>query len=114
VRIHQKVWLEESGRVLFGEGRQQLLQAVEETGSLAGAARELNMSYRAAWGRLKASEERLGFALVERDQGGRRSMRLTQRARELMEAYRRLTEHAGENLEQDQAALTELLGRSEG
>jgi molybdate transport system regulatory protein len=113
VRIRQKVWLEEKGRVLFGEGRQELLEAMEQTGSLAGAARELNMSYRAAWGRLKASEKRLGFALVERDPGGRRSMRLTKRARSLMQAYRELTRHVEQSLESDESALAELLGRGE-
>ncbi|MBI4798570.1 MAG: LysR family transcriptional regulator, partial [Desulfarculus sp.] len=59
------MWLERDGRVLFGQGRQELLAAIVETGSLAGAAQKLGMSYRAAWGRLKASEERLGLALVE-------------------------------------------------
>ena len=82
-----KLWLEQDGQVLFGEGRLQLLEALDRTGSLAGAARELGMSYRAAWGRLRASEKRLGFALVERGEGGRRAMRLTPAARRLMTGY---------------------------
>jgi molybdate transport system regulatory protein len=55
-----KLWVEKDGKVVFGGGRYQLLKAIEEQGSLAGAARALKMSYRAAWGRLKASEKRLG------------------------------------------------------
>ncbi len=63
MKIQFKVWLEKDNRVLFGEGRSQLLQAIEDYGSLAQAARKMNMSYRAAWGRLKASEDRLGYPL---------------------------------------------------
>ncbi|MEW5911738.1 MAG: LysR family transcriptional regulator [Thermodesulfobacteriota bacterium] len=92
--IHFKLWLEENGRVLFGEGRQELLRAVARSGSLAAAARDLNMSYRAAWGRIKASEERLGFPLVERTPEGRRAVRLTEKARRLMERYQELEDQA--------------------
>ena len=94
MQLRVKLWLEEEGKVLFGEGRQKLLQAVEEAGSLAGAARILNMSYRAAWGRLKASEERLGFSLVEKSGLGRHAMQLTPAARSLMERYQALQERA--------------------
>lgn len=90
VRLHVKFWLERDGKVLFGEGRQQLLEAVANTGSLAGAARELGMSYRAAWGRIKASEQRLGIKLVEPEKDGHRGMKLTPQARRLMERFQRL------------------------
>ena len=32
MKIHFKVWLEEDNLVLFGEGRKQLLQAIEDQG----------------------------------------------------------------------------------
>lgn len=90
MRLKLKFWLEEDGNVLFGDGRLQLLKAVAETGSLAGAARELNMSYRAAWGRIKASEERMGCSLVERSEAGRRAVQLTPLAIELIESFEAL------------------------
>jgi molybdate transport system regulatory protein len=43
------------------------------------------MSYRAAWGRLKASEERLGIQLVDRSQG--KSMHLTKEAKILIDQF---------------------------
>ena len=92
VKVHFKLWVEEKGRVLFGEGRLKLLSAIKDTGSLAGAARELEMSYRAAWGRLKASEERLGFDLVERSEKGRRAVRLTKKAERLLDKFADLQE----------------------
>ena len=89
MKIQFKVWLEKDNRVLFGEGRNQLLQAIDDYGSLAQAAKKMNMSYRAAWGRLKASEDRLGFLLAEKDieQGKKGGLRLTLKGKDLLEKY---------------------------
>ncbi|MFZ5764506.1 MAG: winged helix-turn-helix domain-containing protein [Thermodesulfobacteriota bacterium] len=83
--VHSKIWIEdEEGHVVFGEGRYRILEAVDRLRSLQKAAVELKMSYRAVWGRIKASEERLGKALVARE--GRGS-RLTPYAAQLMSRY---------------------------
>lgn len=83
MEIKHKLWLERDGRVIFGPGRDELLKAVEECHSLNAAAKKLKMSYRAAWGRIKASEERLGMKLVEMD-SVKHGMHLTDEAKELM------------------------------
>ena len=83
MEIKHKLWLERNGRVIFGPGRDGLLKAVEECRSLNAAAKKLKMSYRAAWGRIKASEERLGIKLVEMD-SVKHGMHLTDEAKELM------------------------------
>ncbi len=86
--IRSKIWIEDDhGNVVFGDGRYRILDAVDRLSSLQGAALELKMSYRALWGRVKASEERLGQTLVER-QG--RGSRLTPFARKLMIQFREL------------------------
>lgn len=109
MQIRIKVWLEENERVLFGEGRLQLLQAIEGAGSLAAAAKEMNMSYRAAWGRLHASEERLGFTLVERSEEGRRAMQLTPAAKELMVKFAKLEQTTQKHVDKEQAAFKKIL-----
>jgi molybdate transport system regulatory protein len=38
---------------------------VDECQSLNAAAKKLDISYRLAWGKIKAAEARLGFELVE-------------------------------------------------
>jgi molybdate transport system regulatory protein len=90
MKIQFKVWLEKDKRVLFGEGRNQLLQAIDDYGSLAQAAKKMNMSYRAAWGRLRASEDRLGFVLAEKDleQGKKGGLRLTTQGKNLLSKYK--------------------------
>lgn len=96
MEIKYKIWLEKDGNVLFGKGRYDLLKAIDECKSLQAAAKSLNMSYRAAWGRLKASEKRLGLNLVE-SHGPGRGMRLTEEARLYMNEFGKL-EHEIENL----------------
>ena len=75
IRLH--LWMESGGGTVFGMGRLQLLERIETCGSLKAAAEDLGMSYRAAWGKLKASEEALGIALVEKLGGNKSGCRLT-------------------------------------
>ncbi|MEI8172042.1 MAG: LysR family transcriptional regulator [Deltaproteobacteria bacterium] len=89
MEIKHKIWLERGGRVVFGPGRDGLLKAINEYHSLSAAAKKLKMSYRAAWGRLKASEERLGMKLVEIDHA-RQGMHLTDEAKSLMDCFDQL------------------------
>lgn len=71
-----RLWLETGEGVLLGLGRAQLLASIARHGSLNRAAKEMGMSYRAAWGRLKKTEEQLGAPLVAK-QGARQSFVLT-------------------------------------
>ncbi|MGI6386754.1 MAG: winged helix-turn-helix domain-containing protein [Desulfomonilia bacterium] len=56
-----KIWIEKDGNTVFGMGIYKLLDLVAETGSLHKAAQELGMSYRAAWGKVREYEDRLGI-----------------------------------------------------
>ena len=82
-------WLDNDGRA-FGEECLQLLEAVDGTGSLKKAAAEVSLSYCTAFKIVSESEERLGFALIDRRIGGSSGggSRLTSEARELMARYR--------------------------
>jgi molybdate transport system regulatory protein len=89
MEIKFKVWYEKDGKVLFGGGRRELLAAVDKYNSLHAAAKHLQMSYRAAWGRIRASEERLGIKLVE-SHPPNRALQLTKEARVLISKFERL------------------------
>jgi len=75
VRMH--LWLETEKGVFFGLGRLKLLEKIQSGQSLRGAAESLGMSYRAAWGKIKNTEEVLGMALIEKKAGKRAGYRLT-------------------------------------
>lgn len=62
IRLH--LWLETTEGVFFGTGRALLLVKIEEYGSLKKAAEDLGMSYRAAWGKIRKTEEVLGVRLI--------------------------------------------------
>jgi len=89
MEIKYKVWIEKNGKVVFGKGRDDILKAIDQERSLNAAAKKLEMSYRAAWGRLKASEERMGMKLVDIGVHDK-SMQLTPQARSIIERFEKL------------------------
>jgi len=105
MEIKHKIWLEIGGRVVFGPGRDILFKAINECHSLNAAAKKLDMSYRAAWGRVKASEQRLGMKLVENDPG-RSGMHLTTTAQKLIRAFDRLDDEISGVLEEAKRNLS--------
>jgi molybdate transport system regulatory protein len=54
----------------MGDGKWGILKAIEEHGSLKAATDALGITYRRTWGDLKAIEEKLGVALLEKTRGG--------------------------------------------
>ncbi|EPR44396.1 putative transcriptional regulator, ModE family [Desulfovibrio sp. X2] len=86
VRLH--MWLETDEGVFFGVGRVQLLELVDELGSLRAAADRLGMSYRAAWGKIRKTEKIIGFSLIEKPAGNRGGYRLTEFGKLLVENFR--------------------------
>jgi molybdate transport system regulatory protein len=71
MRPRIKVWIEtEDGHVALSEWRVQLLQAVEEHGSLVAAARALGVPHRTAWQRIQEMEASLDVRLLDTRSGG--------------------------------------------
>jgi molybdate transport system regulatory protein len=65
-----KLWVEKDGAIVLSSYRVRLLQHIDETGSLAEAARRMGLSYRRAWGKIREIEQNLGARLVESEVGG--------------------------------------------
>ncbi len=87
--VRSKLWIEVGGEPVFGRGRRFLLEAIDSYGSINRAAQEVNISFRKAWGLIKAMEDRLGIKLVERQAGGKDGggAVLTGEARMLLKKY---------------------------
>lgn len=92
-RVRSKIWIERPAGVLLSEWRVELLEAVAETGSLAAAAERLDVPYRTAWQKVKATEAALGVRLLETESGGVEGggSRLTPEAVDLIARFRRVT-----------------------
>jgi molybdate transport system regulatory protein len=89
--IRSKFWVEQNGELVLSDWRVELLEVIEETGSLAAASTRLDVPYRVAWGKIKEIEARLGIALLESRTGGATggSTRLTEAGQTLVARYRR-------------------------
>ncbi len=101
--IKSRIWIEDDeGKIVFGAGRLRILELVEAHGSILAAAKELQMSYRAVWGKIKATEDRLGQTLVRRKPDGttRGGSELTPFARIIMQGFRQLQTQAENDADQ--------------
>lgn len=87
---------------LFGPGAAQLLEGVDELGSLRRSAARMEMSYNKAWSVIHGCEEQLGFALLERRIGGAGGggAVLTARGKELLTRYRAFEREAHQALDE--------------
>lgn len=89
---HVKLWLEANGENVFCRGMADVLEAVQKTHSIKGAAAEVGRSYRYIWNRIKQTEDALGAKLVAAQVGGRGTERseLTPLAVELLQEFRQM------------------------
>lgn len=87
--VKAKVWLTIGPYTLFGDGKADLLEAVDRLGSLRSAAKSMDMSYRHAWGWLRELDNAAGFAFLEHNGTGLRTkLQLTDDGRQFIAAYR--------------------------
>ncbi len=66
-----RIWIASGERAFLGRGRVQLLELVEQTGSVRQAARGMGMSYRNALRLIHTINARAATPLVILNQGGR-------------------------------------------
>jgi molybdate transport system regulatory protein len=79
----------EKKEVFFGPGTLQLLQCIDETGSVQVACERMGLSYSKAWKMLENLDEQLGFKVAVRQQGGSHGgrSRISARGKVLMNRY---------------------------
>jgi molybdate transport system regulatory protein len=93
LEIRSKIWIERGEEVVLSEWRVELLEAIDAHGSLSRAAEALEVPYRTAWERVKATEAELGVRLLESQSGGADGggSLLTAEARDLCRRFRRVS-----------------------
>ena len=104
-------------RVLFGEaialgpGKAELLERVQETGSISAAARRMGMSYRRAWVLVETMNQSFRRPLVETAKGGTGGggARVSDLGLEVLSRYRRMEQAAAEGAAEELGALLDLL-----
>lgn len=88
-KIKSRIWIEIDGHALLGEGRVQLLKAIEETGSLSKAAKKIKISYRKAWSLIDAVNKSAKKPVTKSSIGGKGGggAQLTPYGKELITAF---------------------------
>jgi molybdate transport system regulatory protein len=71
LKFSGKVWLEDENGKVLGPGRIELLELVQQHGSLRQAALQMKMSYKQAWDLIKQMNERLGAPVLTTSRGGK-------------------------------------------
>ena len=79
----------EDGEIIMGKGRMDILDSIEETGSINKTAKALNMSYKSVWSKIRSTEDHYGQAVVHADRAT--GTKLTPAGRDLLQRYRKLT-----------------------
>lgn len=75
IQIKGRLWLEKEGETFLSWGRVVLLERIRDQGSIAAAARSLNMAYSHAWGLVQKMNHLAGEELVARTFGGKKGGR---------------------------------------
>jgi len=78
----------DNGGIIMGNGRMQILSSIDRTGSINQTSKEMNMSYKAVWSKIKSSEKNFGKPIVLSDK--KTGTKLTDEGRNLLEKYRQL------------------------
>ena len=94
MQIDGRFWLTKQQQSFLGAGRIELLEHIDATGSINAAAKEMKMSYKAAWERINGMNALADFPLIERTTGGRGGggTKLTPYAHDLIATFHRLGE----------------------
>ena len=94
MKIDGRFWLTKEGQNFLGSGRIELLERIDHTGSINAAAKDMKMSYKAAWERINGMNALADQPLIERHTGGKGGggTKLTPYARELIATFYRFNE----------------------
>ncbi len=120
LKINGRFWLDKDGEVYLGSGRVELLRMIEKHGSMHKAAKEMKMSYKAAWDRVNDMNTKATYPLTEKTTGGKGGggTVLTAFAHEQIALFERFRELHGEFMNRFAAAgddavkLANLMSRS--
>ena len=112
-RVQFRLRFSRGDDIAVGPGKVDLLEAIQASGSISGAARSLGMSYRRAWLLVDTMNRCFRAPLVEAEAGGKRGggARLTRLGAEVIERYRRIERDAARAGAADIRALTRWVKR---
>lgn len=91
LKLRSRQWVvDEHDRIIMGEGRKEILETIERTGSINQTAKAMKMSYKGVWSKIKVTEKYLNMNIIHADR--KMGSRLTKEGKDLLEKYSLLKE----------------------
>lgn len=93
-RIGIRCWIDIDDVRFFGPGRAELLERIDEEGSISRAAKKMGMSYKKAWDMVDQMNATSKNPFVISKKGGEKGggAALTETGRQVVQRYRKLTD----------------------
>lgn len=91
--VDGNIWIKKDDRGFIGRGRVELLQNIQIHGSISKAAKQMKMSYKAAWDSVDIMNKLSNKPLVTKVTGGKGGggTLITAHAKEIIEAYNKIS-----------------------
>jgi molybdate transport system regulatory protein len=90
--IRVRCWVDVDGVKFFGPGRAELLEYIQESGSIAKAAKSMGMSYKKAWDMVEELNTKGKSPFVITHKGGQQGggAEITETGKKAVAAFRKL------------------------
>jgi molybdate transport system regulatory protein len=100
--------------IAMGPGKASLLEAIDRTGSISAAARDLTMSYRRAWLLVDTMNQCFRQPLVSTETGGQKGggAHVTEFGHEVLGRYLAMEAKAGASVESEMAQFVKLMAKA--
>ena len=100
----------------IGPGKADLLELIDQTGSISEAGRRMGMSYKRAWSLVEGLNRSFALPLVSSERGGAGGggATLTLQGREVLARFRQIEAAARDSARSDMAALIAMQARADG
>jgi molybdate transport system regulatory protein len=107
--LNGRIWFETADGKLLGRGRVELLERIQQSGSLRQAALQMKMSYRQAWEMISYMNEHFGSPVVISHRGGKGggSAQLTEKGIKAIEQFK-LFQHKFQEFLKTNSSLIEV------
>jgi molybdate transport system regulatory protein len=92
--IEGKFWLKNNKNICISDGKIELLKKVSSEGSISKAAKDMHMSYKAAWDMVEEINNFTSEILIEKNRGGKKGggCTLTSEGKAFLEKYKDISE----------------------
>jgi molybdate transport system regulatory protein len=101
MKLKGNFWIEKDGKSFLGKGRIELLKKIDKHGSISKAAKEMKMSYKAAWDAVDIINNLAKERVVEKVSGGKGGggTRLTEYGKKIINVYESAKQKLNEELQ---------------